>query len=210
MASLDVLLTFLLAASAFAFMPGPAMIYVAAQTVARGRLAGWMAALGVSLGGMAHVLAASAGLSALFIYVPTLYAVLKLAGAAYLIWLGVSIIRTRIACGDKPQAAPPKSGRRAFLDSVTVEVLNPKTAIFFIAFLPQFADPAGTLPIWLQLLILGVVVNLMFALGDVAAILGSAFILGRTGASRRVQNMFRWLGGGAMIGLGVKLAADRT
>lgn len=210
MASTDVLLTFLLATSAFAFMPGPAMIYVAAQTMARGRLAGWMAALGVSLGGMAHVVAASAGLSALFIYVPTLYAVLKLAGAAYLIWLGVSIIRARMAQGDEPLAVPPKSGRRAFLDSVAVEILNPKTAIFFIAFLPQFADPAGALPIWLQLLILGVVVNLMFALGDVAAILGSAFILGRIGASSRVQGMFRWVGGGAMIGLGVKLAADRT
>ena len=210
MASIDVLLTFLLATSAFAFMPGPAMIYVAAQTMARGRLAGWMAALGVSLGGMAHVLAASAGLSALFVYVPTLYALLKLAGAAYLVWLGVSIIRTKIARADEPQAAPPKSGRRAFLDSVAVEILNPKTAIFFIAFLPQFADPAGALPIWLQLLILGIVVNLMFALGDVAAILGSAFILGRIGASSRMQSLFRWLGGGAMIGLGVKLAADRT
>lgn len=209
MASIDVLLTFLLAAGAFAFMPGPAMIYVAAQTMARGRLAGWLAALGVSLGGMVHVIAAAAGLSALFIYVPALYAALKLAGAAYLIWLGVSIIRSRAAGGEEAKAAPPKSGRRAFLDSVVVEILNPKTAIFFIAFLPQFADPAGALPIWAQLLILGLIVNLLFALGDVAAILGSSFILARIAASNRVQSGFRWLGGGAMIGLGVKLAADR-
>lgn len=209
MGSTELLLAFLVATSVFAFMPGPAMIYVAAQTMARGRAAGWMAAIGVSTGGMVHVIAAAAGLSALFAYVPELYAALKLAGAAYLVWLGISIIRAR-ATGAEVELAPRKSASRAFVDSMIVEILNPKTAIFFIAFLPQFADPAAAFPVWLQLLLLGLVVNLFFALGDVVAVLGSAFIIGKVSTSARVQALIRWLGGGLLVGLGVKLATDRT
>lgn len=205
----ELLLAFLVATSIFAFMPGPAMIYVAAQTMARGRAAGWMAAIGVSIGGMFHVVAAAAGLSALFAYVPELYGLLKLAGAAYLVWLGISVIRARAEPVDMA-AVPTKSGRRAFIDSMIVEVLNPKTAIFFIAFLPQFADPAAALPVWLQLLLLGMVVNLMFGLGDVVAVLGAAFLLGKVSRSARVQALIRWLGGGLLVGLGAKLAADRS
>jgi threonine/homoserine/homoserine lactone efflux protein len=218
MGSWELLLSFLVAASVFAFIPGPGMIYVAAQTMARGRRAGWLATLGVSLGGMAHVAGAVLGLSALFGYVPELYAVLKIAGAAYLVWLGVTIIRTRATFGSPDVADAPspagksagKSARRAFVDSVIVEVLNPKTAIFFIAFLPQFVDPAGTLPVWLQLLVLGLAVNLMFALGDVVAVLGAGFILGAVKASERAQRLIRWAGGGLMVGLGARLALDRS
>jgi threonine/homoserine/homoserine lactone efflux protein len=208
MPSVEVLLSFVIATAVFAFMPGPAMIYVAAQTMARGRRAGWMATLGVSLGGMAHVIAAAAGLSALFVWVPQLYAVLKIVGALYLIWLGVSIIRSRMEAVDIA-AIQPKSARRAFIDSMIVEVLNPKTAIFFIAFLPQFVDLGAALPVWAQFLILGLVVNLFFALGDVAAVLGSSFILTRVGASPTAQNLTRWIGGSLLVGLGVKLATDR-
>jgi threonine/homoserine/homoserine lactone efflux protein len=209
MGSTELLLAFLVATSVFAFMPGPAMIYVAAQTMARGRAAGWMAAIGVSMGGMVHVFAAAAGLSALFAYVPEMYAILKLAGAAYLVWLGISIIRVGASSIDAPDI-PQKSARRAFVDSIVVEILNPKTAIFFIAFLPQFADPAAAFPVWLQLLLLGLVVNLFFGLGDVVAVLGSAFIIGKVSASQRAQAAIRWIGGGLLMALGVKLATDRS
>jgi threonine/homoserine/homoserine lactone efflux protein len=209
MGSTELLLAFLVSTSVFAFMPGPAMVYVAAQTMARGRAAGWMAAVGVSTGGMFHVIAAAAGLSALFAYVPELYAGLKLAGAAYLVWLGISIIRARAAAVDMA-TAPVRSAGRTFVDSMIVEILNPKTAIFFIAFLPQFADPAAAFPVWLQLLLLGLVVNLFFGLGDVVAVLGSAFIIGKVSASARIQAVIRWIGGGLLVGLGLKLATDRS
>ncbi len=209
MPSFELLAAFVVATSVFAFMPGPAMIYVAAQTIARGRRAGWMATLGVSLGGFVHVIAAAAGLSAVFAYVPQLYAALKIAGVAYLIWLGISIIRTKIEAVDV-RTIEPKSARRAFVDSMIVEILNPKTAIFFIAFLPQFVDPAAAFPVWLQLLILGVVVNVFFAMGDVAAVLGSSLIVAKVSASESAQRFFRWLGGGLLIGLGLKLATDKT
>jgi threonine/homoserine/homoserine lactone efflux protein len=206
---LDLLLAFVVATSIFAFMPGPAMIYVAAQTIARGRRAGWMATLGVSLGGFVHVIAAAVGLSAIFTYVPLAYTALKIAGVAYLIWLGISIIRSRIEAVDVASIAP-KSARRAFIDSMVVEILNPKTAIFFIAFLPQFVDPAAAFPIWLQLLILGTVVNIFFAMGDVVAVLGSSVIVSRVSESAAAQRVARWIGGGLLIGLGVKLATDKT
>ncbi len=208
MPPLETLLAFVVATSLFAFMPGPAMAYVAAQTLARGRRAGWMATFGVSLGGMSHVLAAAAGLSALFAHVPELYAALKIAGALYLIWLGISIVRSRVEGIDAPAIAP-RSARRAFVDSMVVEILNPKTAIFFIAFLPQFVDPSASLPVWAQFLVLGFVVNLFFGLGDVAAVLGASYIMSRLGADGAVQRWSRWIGGSLLVGLGLKLASDR-
>jgi threonine/homoserine/homoserine lactone efflux protein len=205
----ETLLAFFVATAVFAFMPGPAMVYVAAQTMARGKRAGWFAAVGVSVGGLAHVVAAAAGLSALFAHVPAAYSALKLAGALYLVWLGVSLARARVS-GDAATALPAKSAGRAFVDSMVVEILNPKTAIFFLAFLPQFVDPAAGLPVWVQLLALGLVVNLMFGLGDVVAVLGASLIIGKIGASEKAQRLIRRAGGSLMVGLGLKLATDRS
>ena len=145
MPSAELLVAFLAATAVFAYMPGPAMLYAAAQTVSRGRWAGLTASLGIHLGGYVHVVAAAAGLSVLFHAVPVLYTVVKLAGAAYLVWLGIRLIRQ---AGEPVGALPrvgARSARRALLESVAVEVLNPKTALFFLAFLPQFADPSAAL-----------------------------------------------------------------
>ena len=209
MPSLDILLPFLLAATLFAYMPGPSMLYTSAQTMARGRAAGLMAALGVHLGGYAHVIAAAAGLSVLFAAVPTLYSVLKFAGAMYLVWLGISLIR------QKPDHTVPvletfsKSGRRAFLESVTVEVLNPKTAIFFIAFLPQFTDPAALFPIWAQLTALGIIANILFSSADVACVFVAGAVLGRLKGSGAMQKIAQTTGGALLMGLGVHLALQK-
>ena len=155
MASTEILFAFAIATTLFAYFPGPALLYTAAQTLARGRRAGLMAALGIHIGCYAHVLGATLGLSAVFRYVPEAYAALKFAGAAYLVWLGIAMIR---GGGDKAPTVTPKSARRAFAESIVVELLNPKVALFFIAFLPQFVDPAGAiLP---QFLTLGVVFSL--------------------------------------------------
>jgi len=209
MASTEVLLTFLATAALFAYMPGPAMLYATAQTLARGRLAGLTATLGIHLGGYAHVAAAAAGLSFLFHAVPPLFLAVKLAGAAYLVWLGVGMFRAAGGHAEAPVIAA-KSARRAFWESVTVEVLNPKTAIFFLAFLPQFADPAAALPMWAQLLVLGTFVNLMFTSADVALVLLAGSLgtrVGRGGGSRRLLGR---AGGGILVGLGVRLAMERV
>jgi threonine/homoserine/homoserine lactone efflux protein len=209
MPATELLLAFLAATAVFAYMPGPAMLYAAARTVSGGRGAGLMASLGIHLGGYAHVIAAAAGLSVLFHAVPVLYTFVKLAGAAYLVWLGVRLIRqTNEGLVEVPRVER-KSGRAAFLESITVEVLNPKTALFFLAFLPQFTDPAAALPIWAQLLVLGTIVNMMFSSADLICVLLAGAAVERLRRSSRAQRLARRAGGAILIGLGVKLALQR-
>ncbi len=203
------LLAFLAATALFAYMPGPALLYTAAQTIGGGRRAGFMAAAGIHLGCYVHVLAAAFGLSAVFTVVPTLYFALKLAGGVYLIYLGVQMIRTRIAAGPVPDL-PRKSVKRAFADSMLVEILNPKVAIFFIAFLPQFVSADAGLPIWAQFLILGTIVNCAFTSADVTTVLFASEVKRRLTRTSRFQDLARWAGGSVLVGLGLKLATDRA
>ncbi|MGQ3210137.1 MAG: LysE family translocator [Shinella sp.] len=209
MPSLDVLLAFAVTTAIFAFIPGPAMLYAAARTMAGGRAAGLMAVLGIHLGAYAHIIAAAAGLSALFHAVPVAYTCVKLAGAAYLIWLGISLFRSTDTGEDDAAGSAPKGGRRAFAQSVTVEILNPKTAIFFLAFLPQFVDSGAGLPIWVQLAILGTMVNLIFTFADVVSVLLADVILARLKRSSGVQSLVRKAGGTVLIGLGAHLALQK-
>jgi threonine/homoserine/homoserine lactone efflux protein len=208
MASWDLLLAFALATAAFAYVPGPALLYTAAQTLARGRRGGLMAALGIHLGCYVHVLAAAFGLSALFVHVPDLFVVVKLGGALYLVWLGIGMLRSR-GVGPMP-VVPDKSVRRALVQSMLVEVLNPKVALFFIAFLPQFVEPTAVLPVWAQFLVLGVIVNLTFSSADLLAVFFTTTLAGRLRRAEGLQRASRWLGGSIMIGLGARLALDRS
>ncbi|MEO1112405.1 MAG: LysE family translocator [Pseudomonadota bacterium] len=209
MPTTETFLAFLAATALFAYMPGPAVLYTAAQTLSRGRRAGFMAAAGIHVGCYAHVFAAAFGLSAIFTVVPTLYFALKVAGGVYLIFLGIQMIRTRMNSGPVPEL-PQKSVRRAFLDSILVEVLNPKAAIFFIAFLPQFVSPEASLPIWVQFLVLGTIVNFAFASADVMTVLFASEVKKRLGRTSRFQDLTRWVGGTLLVGLGVRLATDRA
>ena len=210
MPSADLFAAFLVTTAIFAYIPGPAMLYVAAQAMARGRWSGLMAALGVHAGGFVHVAAAAAGLSVLFHAVPPLYVAVKLAGALYLVWLGISLLRQRDGQEGAIPAVALRSGRRAFLQSVTVEVLNPKTAIFFLAFLPQFIDPAAAFPVWVQFLVLGTIVNLMFSSADVACVLLAGAVLARLKRSGRARRLMQRAGGAVLMGLGVHLALQRS
>ena len=211
MPSADILLAFFLATSVFAYMPGPAMLYATAQTVAGGRRAGWFAALGLHLGGYVHVVAAAFGLAILFETIPALYLSLKIAGAMYLIWLGIKMFRSTPNFADlettPTQPVTAKSTTRSFWESVTVEVLNPKTALFFLAFLPQFTDPAAGWPIAVQLLVLGVIVNVMFSSADVVCVV-LADRLSRYLKRSRTALPSR-LGGSLLVALGVNLALSR-
>ena len=207
----EIMLAFFVTTAVFAYMPGPAMLYAAAQTIARGRRSGLMASLGIHLGGYAHVVAAAAGLTALFHAVPALYLVVKLCGALYLVWLGIRMFRARIEpVAELPAERVRRNGWRAFAESVSVEVLNPKTAIFFLAFLPQFADPSASLPVWAQLLVLGTVVNLMFTSADIVCVFLAGAVTTQLKGSVRVQKAMQRVGGAILVGLGLNLAFQKT
>lgn len=194
--------SFVVAASLLAAIPGPAMAYIAAQSLARGRRAGLMAAFGVHVGGWVHVLLMAAGLTAALRLVPDLYLGLRLAGAAYLVWLGIGIMRSSFAATPAPMAPLE---RRAFIDSVIVQILNPKVALLFLAFVPQFTDAAASLPIETQIVVLSVLLNVIFLVLDVGVALAS----GALGAAVRAR---RWIERGAglvLLGLGARLALHR-
>jgi threonine/homoserine/homoserine lactone efflux protein len=209
MASWETLFAFAALTLAVAYFPGPALLYTAAQTIAHGRRAGFMAMLGIHLGCYLHVIAAAFGLSAVFKHVPELYVAVKLAGALYLVWLGIGMIRSKLGGGEEVVMAPPKTVKRALRDSFIVEILNPKVALFFIALLPQFVDPAGSLPVWAQFLILGTIVNFAFSSADFVTVLGASAVIQTMKKTRAGFAFGRWLGGSLMIGLGVKLATDK-
>jgi len=213
MPSTDLLFAFLTATILFAYMPGPALLYTAAQTVARGRKAGLMAAFGLHIGGYLHVGAAAAGLSALFHAVPSLYLFTKTVGAVYLVWLGGKMLWRAITFRKETMNPIPvnqKTGRRAFMESITVEVLNPKTALFFIAFLPQFVDSSADFPVWLQFLILGTTVNIILASADLVCVYFAGIIVDKLRTSNGIARIMEGIGGGILVGLGANLALDRT
>jgi threonine/homoserine/homoserine lactone efflux protein len=211
MPSTDILIAFFITTALFAFIPGPAMLYVAARTLAADRRAGLMATLGIHIGCYVHVVAAAAGLSILFHLVPTLYLAVKLAGAAYLIYLGFRMIRAARSQGPVGEAMPaPKSAGRAFVESMLVEVLNPKTAIFFLAFLPQFIDAAAAFPVWLQFVILGTVVIAMFTVADIACVMAASTITRRLARVSSLQRNLQRAGGAVLVGLGLHVAFQRT
>ena len=208
MPSLELLYGFFAATLVFAYVPGPALMYTTAQTLARGRRAGLWAAFGLHIGGYVHVIAAAAGLSALFHAVPVLYTAVKLVGAGYLVWLGIGMVRSAMfpTAHAASQQAISKSGARAFAESVTVEVLNPKTALFFIAFLPQFVDASAAFPIWLQFLVLGVATNLILSSADLVCIVFAGLIVDRMRQTGGAARVLEGLGGGVLVGLGVHMA----
>ncbi len=191
------LLLFLLAASVIALSPGPGIFYVAARTLADGRGAGLASSLGTGIGGLVHVVAGAAGVSALILASAEAFTVLKIAGALYLVWLG---IKTAREAGTAVVATTAGVGaRRAFRDGIFVEALNPKTAAFFLAFLPQFVDPANG-PVWLQFLGFGLVsVTLNTAVDIVVVVMAArarSLALARSSLLRRLR-----------IGAGVTISA---
>lgn len=204
MPPVDQLVPFLFATLLFAVMPGPAILYMTAQTMAHGSRAGIMAALGIHIGCYAHIIAASIGLAALLTHFPGLYVALKLAGAAYLVWLGMRMLFGTAG----PQVEAAASGKAALRESIIVEMLNPKTALFFVAFLPQFVDPAAAWPVGLQFLALGMVVNLALSFADLGAVGLATLARGRLFAQPRGSRMLFTASGSILIGLGVLLAAQ--
>lgn len=205
MPSLEPWIPFIVATVVFACMPGPAILYMTAQTVAHGRHAGLMAALGIHLGCYVHIAAAAIGLASLVESAPAIYAAIRFAGAAYLVWLGVTMFLGWNHETGNSEAQRPDTLR----DSIIVEVLNPKTALFFLTFLPQFVDTGAAIPLWLQFLILGMVVNLVFSAADVAAVGLASVTLGRLSSGTSSWIVPKACGS-ILIGLGVALVTHQV
>jgi threonine/homoserine/homoserine lactone efflux protein len=197
---------FLLAALIIAAIPGPGIFYVAARTLSGGRKAGIASTFGTALGGLVHVIAGGVGVSAIILASAQLFTALKLAGALYLIWLGV---RTFREAGHLPaEPTGPTGTERAFREGVVVEALNPKTAAFFLAFIPQFLEPAADHPA-LQFMALGLISVMLNTFADVIVVAAAA--TARTGLARRPRLVVRLRQGSGlfMAGLGVSLAVAR-
>lgn len=197
------------AAFLLAVTPGPGIFYVAARTLAGGRAEGVASSFGTGVGGMVHVLAGSLGISAVVLASADLFAVLKMAGAAYLLWLGVRTVlsarREKAASLDGMAPAPPVGPRRAFREGMLVEALNPKTAAFFLAFVPQFVDP-GAGPVALQFVLLGSVSVALNTLADVAVAFAASRLRAEAAARPGLICRLQQASGTAMIALGLGLA----
>lgn len=198
------LLTFVLAAYVLIAIPGPAVLYIIARSLEQGRLAGIMSVLGVAVGAGIHTLAATLGLSALLATSAVAFAIVKYLGAAYLIYLGVSTLLKKPA-NHKAVMVEPKPLWQIFRQGVIVNTLNPKAALFFLAFLPQFADPARG-PLAPQIFVLGLIFIVIALLSDALY----ALLAGQLGAwlkrSRHFETRQKYFSGMIYIALGVAAA----
>lgn len=197
---------FLLAALIIAAIPGPGIFYVATRTLSGGRPAGIASSFGTALGGLVHVVAGGLGVSAIILASAQLFSVLKLIGALYLVWLGIRAFRE--AGSRLPEPVGPIGTERAFREGVLVEALNPKTAAFFLALIPQFLDPAAGYPAF-QFIALGLISVALNTLADVIVVMAAA--RARATLVRRpifIQRLRQ--GSGLFIaGLGISLAFAR-
>jgi threonine/homoserine/homoserine lactone efflux protein len=197
-------LLFAAASLAFLAIPGPSVFYIVTRSLSQGRRAGVASMLGVQAGGLVHVVAAAVGVSALIASSATAFTIVKYAGAAYLVFLGLKKLLSRETEIVEAEPRGPASRSRLFWQGVMVNVLNPKTALFFLAFLPQFVDPSASVAP--QMLVLG---TLLVGLGVMS---DGTYALVAAGAGRKLREtaaasrMLDRLSGGVFVGLGVVAA----
>ena len=196
-------LTFLLTALVLAMTPGPGMAYVVARTVAGGRSEGLASCLGTGIGGMFHVAAAALGLSLLIAQSAVAFSLVKYLGAAYMVYLGIRLL-LRKDQQFKVERVASQGARRALLEGIAVEALNVKTALFFLAFLPQFVVP--TEPVAAQLVLLGTICVMFNTFVDVVAVFAANRLLQSSPARATRAKLMTRASGGTMVGLGVALA----
>jgi threonine/homoserine/homoserine lactone efflux protein len=202
MPSSHAIAVFIPAALLLLAIPGPAVLYIVATSVDGGRRNGLVSVAGIHLGSLVHIAAAVAGLSALIVSSAIAFSALKYVGAAYLVYVGIRKLLGR----DEPFETgerTPRSARRVFGQGVVVNVLNPKTALFFLAFMPQFVDPDR--PVWTQTIVLGLCWVGLGVLSD-----GAYAVAGGTigGLLRRRRKAVRYASGGIYIGLGAVAASS--
>ena len=199
---------FAAASLALLVVPGPAVLYIVTRSAEQGRRVGLASVAGVHVGTVVHVVAAAAGLSALLVSSAAAFAVVKYAGAAYLVVLGLRRLLGRSP--ERATGAPARlpSPARAFRQGVVVNVLNPKTALFFLAFLPQFLDPARG-PLFGQVLVLGLTFILLGLLSDGSYAMLASYAASRWRRRERVARLGERASGLVYVGLGVLAALTR-
>jgi len=198
-------LLFLGACLALIVLPGPGQVLVIARTLAEGRRAGVLTAIGLNIGTLCHAVAAATGLSSILASSPMAFAVVRYAGAAYLAWLGIRALRRPASTASPEADRGDGPARSPSLRAIVTGVMNPKVALFFLAFLPQFVDPAR--PVLLQFLVLGATLAVL----DAACGSGLAWVVSRVRpalpAIRLPAVWQRRACGSVLIGLGLRLAA---
>lgn len=195
---------FALTALALLVVPGPAVLYIVARSVEGGRSAGLISSLGIHCGSLVHVAAASLGLSSLVVSSAGAFQVVKYLGAAYLVLLGLKTLLGRDRDGEVGLRGEPRR-RRVFIQGIVVNVLNPKTALFFLALLPQFVDPESG-RVGAQMLVLGLVFVVLGLICDSAWAIAAGTAAGRLRRGRLVARVRRWVSGGVFVGLGLATA----
>jgi threonine/homoserine/homoserine lactone efflux protein len=198
------LLEFLVAALLVLVIPGPGVLYVVTRSIGQGQRAGLVSVLGLSVGALVHVAAATLGLSAILLTSAGAFGVVKALGAGYLIYLGIRTLLGRHPTTD-PDVVQPRSLRRLFTDGVVVSVLNPKIAVFFLAFLPQFTQP-GRGPVPRQVLVLGLLYVALALCTDGAYALLASRLRHRLGRRVIQGPLLRYASGVVYLGLGVSTA----
>ena len=206
MPSIEMVLVFMAAALALNLTPGPDMLYVTARSVSDGRAAGVLSAFGIAAGTLVHIAALALGLAALLTAVPFAYDAVRIAGAIYLVVIGIQLIaRPRTAAA---VAALPRSSLRViFMQAVITNVLNPKVALFFLAFLPQFVDRSAGAPVP-QIILLGLLFNIQGTLVNVGVALLASRGTSWLRASERRVAMLQRLAGALFVALGARLAVS--
>ena len=197
--------------------PGPDVFYILSNGLRGGWRAGVVAALGITAGCFVHIFAAAVGVSALITASATAFTVLKWLGAAYLVWVGVQMLRSpkpmdapdAIATADTASAGSPKSLKKVFLQGFWTNALNPKVALFFLAFLPQFITPGSAHPT-LSFVLLGLLFNLNAIPINLGYALLAAWAARRMGAVRRGMHWLERGAGALFVGFGLKLALGST
>jgi threonine/homoserine/homoserine lactone efflux protein len=203
----DAISVFAVAGLLLLITPGPAVLYIVARSVEQGRLAGIVSVCGITAGTLIHVTAAVIGLSALLASSALAFAIVKYVGAAYLVYLGLRRLFGRRELPPGEPHLPRRSLGRLFADGFIVNVLNPKTALFFLAFLPQFADP-GRGPLWSQIGFLGLLFALMGLVSDGVYALIAGTAGGWMKRSRGFLKAERYVTAGIFVGLGVSAAVS--
>jgi threonine/homoserine/homoserine lactone efflux protein len=198
------LTTFLAASLVLAVTPGPGVVYIVIRSMSQGRLAGLASVAGVAAGNFGNAILASLGLAAVFAVSALAFTIVKWLGAAYLVWLGLAALRS--ARTDAARPAPARhSLPRIWRDAFLVALLNPKTTLFFAAFLPQFTSPGS--PRAVQCLLLGAIFVAIAMISDTIYALAAGAASGMLRNARGLQTLARYLAGSALIGLGVLAAA---
>jgi threonine/homoserine/homoserine lactone efflux protein len=197
-------LLFVSAAVVLLVIPGPAVLYVTSRSIGQGRSAGFVSALGIGVGTLVHAAAAAVGLSALLMSSAVAFSVVKYLGAAYLIYLGIQKLRREESLAPSQKASRSKLSR-VFGQGIIVNILNPKTALFFFAFLPQFAE-ASRGNVALQILFLGTLFALMGITSDSLWALFAGTVAQRLSRNSRWNRTQRYVSGGMLISLGVATA----